>query len=185
MEFEVRQTLQKEDAFALTHVSMDRKVKHKVLNTAVTGLGKFGFLCRGVVRVCVGGVMLWNAVKDLPVFQVVHIVFLLVGLLFAGHGLWYLWMALPRNAQKQIARFQPKVQTFQFDDNAFILREDAKTEYYSYDFYDIIEDDAYYFLFPNKGAEVVIKKACFTYGDPAGFADFIQQKTGLTVQCLK
>lgn len=184
MEFEVRQTLEKEDAYALVHISMDRKVKHKVLNTAATGIGKFAFLCRGIVRVCVGGMMLWYAFKDLPEFQVVHIVFLLVGLLFAGHGLWYLWMALPRNAQKQIARFQPKAQTFQFDDNAFILREEAKTEYYSYDFYDIIEDDAYYFLFSNKGAQTVLKKACFTYGNSADFATFIMQKTGLPIRRL-
>lgn len=58
--------------------------------------------------------------------------------------------------------------------------EEAKLGYGA--FVKLMEDDKYFFLFVQKHAAHILPKADFTQGDPADFAAFIAEKTGLEVK---
>lgn len=61
--------------------------------------------------------------------------------------------------------------------------DESKTQYDA--FVRLVETEAYFYLFVQKRVAHVVAKDGFILGDPAGFAAFISEKTGLPVQKKK
>lgn len=73
--------------------------------------------------------------------------------------------------------------SYTFNDEAVLLQdalEEGKLDYAA--FVKLVEDRKYFFLFVQKHAAHILPKAGFTQGDPADFAAFIAEKTGIEVK---
>jgi len=102
-------------------------------------------------------------------------------------GCWLLiWQRnRPRAHARQMAegmRGRDPSVLYRFSADGFHIRnaqQEGKASYRA--IVNAAEDDRYYFLFINEATAHLLRKADFTLGDPAAFAAFIEDRTGLKV----
>ena len=75
---------------------------------------------------------------------------------------------------------------FTFEEDGFYVWEPSGSASYRYHAVDAVWEDGerYYLIFPEKKWRV-LQKSAFTKGDPVSFCDFIEAKTGKTVEIIK
>ena len=110
-----------------------------------------------------------------------HTFLLVVAVLFSLYAVfyphimgWYIWRSRNKKVTEATLAF--------YDD--YVLSstnlDEGKTQYDA--FVRLVETEAYFYLFVQKRMAHVVSKDGFTQGDPAGFAAFISEKTGLPVK---
>lgn len=184
MEFEVRTTFSVEDHMTAFRVGKVH-FKNNPENTAASNV-----LSRGKM------ILLW--VMGLAAFVVGYFVrgihWLLRGLPIFVLGMLFALVLLYRssNSEKALRKrfakdeFIGRLHVIHFSDDGFqSIVPDREIRYSYHAVQAVYETGNYFILLVAKATAEVVKKSAFTLGDPADFADFIQQKTGLTVQYLK
>lgn len=185
MEFEVRMTLSVEDQLAVFRAGKVH-FKNRPKDAPDTSLRP----SRGKT------VLLWAV--GLAAFVVGYFVrgihWMLGGLLAFMSGVLFTLVLLYRasNSEKSLRKRFAKnestgeLRVIHFSDDGFQNSiVDRETRYSYRAIQAVYETDEYFILFVTKTTAEAVRKSAFTTGAPADFADFIQQKTGLTVQYLK
>lgn len=98
----------------------------------------------------------------------------------------YLWGAFISTANKRMFESYKEPGNWRFqEDGIFQSNEVVSSEFRYEGIQAIFHKKERYFLRMDERRFIVLPERNFTTGDPVQFADFIQQKTGLTVQYLK
>lgn len=72
--------------------------------------------------------------------------------------------------------------TYTFDERSFAETKQGNTRTYKYSSIQALrEDEGHFYLFVSEASAHILCKNAFKAGDSAGFADFIQKRTGLVI----
>lgn len=185
MEFEVKMTLSVEDQLAVFRAGKVH-FKNRPKDPSDTSLGfskgKMVLLYMAVLAVVVASLFVREIhwlLNGLPIF-VAGILFTFVMLYRSSNS--------EKSLRKRFAKneFTGELRVIHFFDDGFQdAFSDREIRYMYRAVQAVYETEAHFILFVTKATAEVVKKSAFTTGDPAQFADFIQQKTGLSIQYLK
>lgn len=113
-------------------------------------------------------------------FRLLYAITVVVGLLCILSrplGLWNMRRRLVQNAENMSMNID-----YQFLDDNFTVTYPGQSETIAYrDLKRAVETEHYFFLYTDVRMAHILPKKDFTWGDPAAFAPFIAEKSGLTV----
>lgn len=184
MEFEVKMTLSVEDHMAAFRAGKVH-FKNNPGDTAASNVvsrGKSILWYAVLLVVFVASLFVRELhwlLRGLPIF-VLGMLFTLVLLYRASNS--------EKSLRKRFAKneFTGELRVIHFSDDGFQnALSDREIRYMYRAVQAVYETEAHFILFVTKATAEVVKKSAFTIGHPAQFADFIQQKTGLSIQYLK
>ena len=159
--FVAKQHLNKEAARAFTKYHY----KHSFISVFIGAFVGFSIFC-------------WGEWQSVIIFAFALLLFYLLLQLLQS-------ILLPRQFLKDI---NPKAGTatlFLYDDKAADQDNLSKCEMNYENFVKLVETEEYFFLYVQKNQAYILDKRSFTHGNPAEFAAFISEKTGLDVKRVK
>lgn len=157
--FEVHCTVTKEACRALNEAQLSGKGFKYALPA-----------CGAVALLCSAGLWYLEA-GDAWFFAAFGLLFLLIGLFLGRISGWVTWHRMNRAVVETV---------YVFGDEAFTVSnrlENVESKYPV--LIKLVETDGYFLLYVQKAAAYIVPKNAFTAGDPAQFAAFIEEKTGL------
>lgn len=163
--FEVHCTVTKEACRALNEAQLSGK----------------GF--KYVVPVCgviilLSSAVLWYAQReDAWLFTVLGLFFLLIGLFWGRILGWMTWRRTNHAVGETV---------YAFGDEAFTVSNKLASGVSKYPaLIKLVETDGYFLLYVQKGVAYILPRNAFTVGDPAQFAAFIEERTGLQFRRMR
>jgi len=109
-------------------------------------------------------------------------------IVFCGIFLWEMRSQRRKIARELMKAVNPKAgtTTLSLYDEKAVDQDNLSENVMSYgNFVEIVENEAYFFLYIQKNQAYILNKLNFTHGNPAEFASFISEKTGLEVKRVK
>ncbi|MGN0801626.1 MAG: YcxB family protein [Candidatus Faecivicinus sp.] len=154
------------------HFSVTKEACRALNEAQLSGKGfKYVVPACGVL-ILLGSAVLWYAQReDAWLFTVLGLFFLLIGLFWGRFCGWMTWRRMNRAVGETVCVF---------GDETFAIRNRLESGESKYPvLIKLVETDGYFLLYVQKGVAYIVPKNAFTVGDPAQFAAFIEEKTGL------
>ena len=160
------------DANFEVHCTVTKEACRALNEAQLSGKGfKYVVPVCGVI-ILLSSAVLWYAQREEAwLFTVFGLFFLLIGLFWGRILGWMTWRRMNHAVGETVCVF---------GDETFAIRnklESGESKYPA--LIKLVETDGYFLLYVQKGAAYIVPKSAFTVGDPAQFAAFIEEKTGL------